>query len=133
MTLESQSLELINAAKKLVKAGKIGHSDPGIAIAYNEAGLRAHHPARDADQARADIQDAIVAAGMVPAAGFNDAASNALFTGRPVASMAAQDAVNALVWTRHRAGVPDVGEFFFVFPRGANNVEFVLSAHMFNR
>ena len=111
---------------------KFTENDPAIAIDFNKAGLQQHHPNNDAAIARIEIANAIVAAGMVavPAKGED---STVFFTGRLNILLTAQDEVVALGWPHHTPGMLDVGIFYLVTPRGANNVEFAPSRLIFNR
>ncbi len=109
---------------------KIRHGDPGIALVFNDTGLAAHSPIPGNVQVAKDmIKETLIAVGMVPA---NDGNEEALYTGKNARAIAGQDAVFHLGWVQHQEGLPDVGSFYFVFPKGANNVEFHLSAHVFN-
>jgi hypothetical protein len=106
----------------------IKDSDPGIVIEYNRIGLAQHDPNGDADAASEVIKNTIVDAGMNAA---EDGESCSLFTGRALAATAALDAVFGLHWARHQNGIEDVGKLYYVFPKGANNVEFCPIHHIF--
>jgi hypothetical protein len=96
---------------------------------FSEEGLRQHHPSNDAAAARREISQAIVKAGMQAA---DEGKSSEFFTGRLAKGLAAQDALRGIGWIHHQPQMPDAGTFYFVFPRGAKNVEFVASRLVFN-
>ena len=126
MTVTNKEILLQTA---IANRKKLTPVDPGIAISFNDQGLQAHHPNNDANAARLEIAESIVGTGMEAA---DDGESTEFFTGRAAQALAAQDAVHALQWTHHQDQVPDIGEFYFVYPKGANNVEFAQSKLMFN-
>ncbi len=100
---------------------KIKNADPGIVIMYEEDGLADHAPNSDVNAAKDAIKQAIIDTGMSAA---DEGESSVLFTGRALNATRALDAVFALQWARHRNGAQDVGTLYYVYPKGANNVEF---------
>ena len=117
---EMTSEDLVNLARRHL--GKIRHSDPGIALIYDLDGLTQHAPNNDPDEGIELIKEAIVGAGMQAA---EEGENAQLFTGNAISAVRALDAVFHLQWVHHNVAMPDVGRFFYVFPKGAQNVEFV--------
>ena len=123
------SERLNRAAIKACSMRKVTDTDPGIAIVYSETGLAQHHPAHDAQAARLAIQNAVLNAGMSAA---DEGDSDALFNGNNQQCFRAHLAVHNLNWARRQNGLEDVGTFYFVFPKGTKDVEYVKDAVIFN-
>ena len=62
-----------------------------------------------------------------------EGASFVLFHGKAINSNRAADAVFRLVWARHQENLPDVGTWYNVYPKGAQNVEYCPLEHIFGQ
>ena len=88
-------------------------------IIFDRDGLIEHAANNDAEGAIDDLRDAIENVGMNLA---EEKSSALLFTGSAANAGRAHDAV---LRARHDANMRDIGTFYYVYPKGAQNVEFV--------